>query len=59
MKMITLVETDLNEIVGGDFAYDVGRVVRFALISGGGFFTGSALADWAGTQAINDAKASK
>jgi hypothetical protein len=57
MKMITLEEPVLETVVGGDFAYDAGRVVRLLFLSAGN--PGYALIDWTGTQALNDAKATK
>ena len=51
---MSLDETDLEEINGGGFAYDVGRVLRFLVISGGGlnpFGIAEATGDWI----INDA----
>ncbi len=58
MKTTELDAIELEAVSGGDLAYDVGRLVRFVYLSGGGIFAGNALADWAATQAINNAKAS-
>lgn len=55
MKTIELSTPELENVLGGDFAYDVGRVVRFVYFSGGGFFAGYALGDWAGVTAMNEA----
>lgn len=57
MKTIELNPAELEDVHGGDFAYDVGRVARFVYFSGGGFFAGYALGDWAGMTAANQAKA--
>jgi len=59
MKTTELDTTELEAVLGGDLAYDVGRLVRFAFLSGGGMFAGQALTDWAGTTAMNDVLASK
>lgn len=57
MKTIELNTPELEKVNGGDFAYDVGRVVRFIYLSGGGIYAGYALGDWAGTTAMNEVKA--
>lgn len=57
MKTTELNTADLEAVLGGDLAYDAGRLIRFVVLSGGGFFAGNALADWAATQAINNTKA--
>jgi hypothetical protein len=57
MKTTEMNATEMETVLGGDFAYDVGRLARFVYLSGGGFFAGVAVADWMGTSAINEAKA--
>jgi hypothetical protein len=59
MKTTKLNNDELESIVGGDFAYDVGRAIRFVIVGGGGFFPDFAIADYAATQAINQARAEK
>lgn len=59
MKTTELNAAEMETILGGDFAYDAGRLLRFIYLSGGGFYAGVAVADWMGTSAINDAKANK
>jgi len=46
----------LREINGGGFAYDVGRVIRYFVISGGGIAPigiATGLADWIGNDVAN------
>lgn len=47
-----LTADELLGVEGGSFAYDVGRVVRFIVLAGGGEFAGQAVADWVGTDAM-------
>ena len=54
----TLKGEQLSTINGGGFAYDVGRVIRFLVISGGGtnpFMLANATTDWIINDEINDA----
>jgi hypothetical protein len=54
----TLKGEQLSSINGGGFAYDVGRVIRFLVMSGGGqnpFLLANATADWIINDAVNDA----
>ncbi|HVT73905.1 MAG TPA: hypothetical protein VHD61_12270 [Lacunisphaera sp.] len=50
-----LTADELPAIEGGNFAYDVGRVVRFIVLAGGGEFAGQAVADWVATDAMMQA----
>lgn len=59
MKTTVLNSIELEAVLGGDFAYDVGRLVRFFYLSGGGWYVGSALGDWAATTVMNEAQANK
>ena len=59
MKTTELNSKELEVVLGGDFAYDVGRLVRFVYFSGGGIYAGYAVGDWAATNALNDAQANK
>jgi hypothetical protein len=58
MNQNELSDGELEAIAGGsalEFAYDLGRVIRFVGLSGGGIFAGTAVADWVATNAINSA----
>ncbi len=47
----------LMEINGGGFAYDVGRVIRFFIVSGGCatvYGTTAGMADWIAMDVINE-----
>lgn len=57
MNTLELDPRELAAVSGGDLAYDLGRVIRFVGLSGGGIFAGTAVADWVGTSLANDAKA--
>jgi hypothetical protein len=59
MKTTELNTAELESVLGGDFAYDVGRLLRFVYFSGGGIYAGYALGDWAAMTAMNDAQAEK
>lgn len=48
-----LSDSELRETAGGSFAYDLGRVIRFLGISGGGMNVGAAMADWYATSVLN------
>jgi hypothetical protein len=52
----TLREEQLTDCLGGGFAYDVGRVIRFIVKGGGSSPTGTmlALADWIANDVINN-----
>jgi len=54
-SLVELTGDEMMRIEGGDFAYDMGRAIRFLGLSGGGMFAGTAVADWVGTSAMNDA----
>lgn len=48
-----LSDAEVHAIEGGSLAYQVGRVIRFIGISGGGSNVGAAMADWYATSVIN------
>jgi len=61
MNSTNLSEQELEGILGGgdaaSFVYDLGRVIRFIGISGGGMYAGQAVVDWMGTSLANQASA--
>lgn len=48
-------EEDLLALSGGGFAYDLARVIRYIVISGGGANSFNAILDWVATDAANEA----
>ena len=59
MKNTTLFSTmdaeQLREVNGGGFAFDLGRVIRFIGLTGGGANTTYAIIDWIINDAANEA----
>lgn len=57
MNSTSLSEQELESILGGgdaaSFVYDLGRVIRFIGLSGGGTYAGYAVVDWMGTSLAN------
>lgn len=54
--IVPMERSEMIAINGGGFAYDVGRILRFLYISGGGssaYHTALAITDWQVNEAIN------
>lgn len=56
LQMLELTEQESALNLGGGFAYDAGRVLRFMLIAGGGSGPNIAMAtaDWVSNSAVAD-----